>query len=122
MYLREVFSQREKLLQENGFVSYSEYLQSEEWKELKAKIRKRKGAKWNFCNICGGDKNLNIHHSSYRVIGIKHPGNTIKILCQPCHNQLHGLCKTQPTLDFYDAFRAVKKIRQERGLPIFRPN
>lgn len=107
--LNEIYKIRTQKLKENGYSNYKEYLSSNEWKEIKRKIRERKGAKWNFCNICGTDKNLDVHHSSYKVIGTVNPGNTVKILCRECHYKVHEVCKNS-NLNFYQGFRKVKKM------------
>lgn len=116
--LKEIYSLREELLKKNGYSNYSEYLKSEEWEKIKATIRQRKGRKWNYCNICGTDKFLDVHHSSYKVIGSSNPGNTVKILCRGCHGELHELCKTK-YISFYDAFREIRGNRESTKLPIF---
>lgn len=119
MNTRDTYALRSKLLKENGYSSYDEYLRSPEWVEIKNKICSRKGRKWNFCNVCGGVKNLNVHHSSYKVIGTTNPGNTVKVLCQECHKHLHDIAKGELVDNFYDAFRELRKIRVSSGLPVF---
>lgn len=116
-----IYETRSNKLNENGYKNYQEYLRSEEWVQIKSNIRKRKGAKWNFCNVCGSDKNLDIHHSSYKVIGTINPGNTVKILCRECHYSVHSIQKENKSLDLYQAFRVLKKQRLEKGLLLFSP-
>lgn len=118
MKIREIYSEREVLLRKNGYGSYEEYLESDEWKKIKKSIRSRKGAKWRYCNICGIDENLDVHHSSYKVIGSINPGNTVKILCRDCHQELHELCKKMD-LDFYQAFRHIRAEREKARKPVF---
>lgn len=114
--LDKIYSLRTQKLNENGYSDYKEYLKSEEWKTIKNKIKQRKGAKWNLCNICTSSKNLEVHHSSYKVIGTTNPHNTVKLLCRSCHQQIHDLCKENNKLDFYKAFKKLTKMRREQGL------
>lgn len=46
----------------------------------------------NKCGSCGNTKNLDIHHSSKKVINIY----TLKVLCRKCHMKVHKKgCKQQ---------------------------
>lgn len=119
MSLSEVYGNRSKKLTDLGYGSYSEYLRSEEWAFIKKKIRERSGPKWNFCNVCASKSNLDVHHSTYEVIGDRNPGNSVKILCRECHGQLHELSKKDKNLNFYDAFRKLKSIKKEKGEVLF---
>lgn len=117
--LKETYEKRSELLKKFGYKSYEEYLQSDEWRDLRERIKKRKTRKWNFCNICGTDKYLDLHHSSYKVIGQKHPHNTVKLLCRSCHYELHKYSKENPHRDFYSCFSRIRNERKGKGLPIF---
>lgn len=107
--LKDIYKQRNKILKDLGYLDYNEYLKSEEWSIIKSKIKMRKGKKWTECNICNNKHNLDVHHSSYKVIGTTNPGNTVKILCRECHYKLHNYCKNNPQTNFYNAFRIIKK-------------
>lgn len=43
-------------------------------------IKKLKG---NKCEVCGSTKNLDSHHSQYKLINI----DTVKVLCKKCHKK-----------------------------------
>ncbi len=105
--LFNTYKERQEKLNALG-ISYRDYLLSDEWKSIKTKVKNREGRRWNFCNICGADKNLDLHHSSYKVLGQEHPGNTIKPLCRDCHNNLHEVSKKNPT------WRFRSPVEQER--------
>jgi hypothetical protein len=107
------------MLKSHGYNSYQEYLQSDEWKEIKRKVFLRKKRKWNFCNVCGCRKDLQLHHSSYKVIGSKNPGNTITLLCGDCHRDLHNYSKSHPEYNFYSCFSRIRNQRKKVGLPVF---
>jgi len=114
--LNEIYSLRQQKLEENGYSEYKEYLKSEEWKTIKENISKRKGAKWNLCNLCTSPHNLEVHHSSYKVIGTVNGGNTLKMLCRSCHQQIHDKCKENRKLNLYKAYGKLKKQRIQQGL------
>lgn len=121
MEIHNIYKLRQEKLTQIGIDSYQSYLKSEEWKSIRSKIKKRTAKKWNFCNICGSGNNLNIHHSSYKVIGQENPGNTVKMLCRECHNSLHEYSKQNPNFSFYKCFGKIKSARKKAGLPIFIP-
>ena len=115
----EIYSLRSKKLKENGYSDYQEYLKSDEWKTIKNSIKQRKGARWNLCNLCTSPNNLEVHHSSYKVIGTINPHNTVKMLCRSCHQEVHDYCKKYPQYNLYRACNRIKKIRKRNGLPIW---
>lgn len=119
MKIHEIYNLRDQKLKEIGFGSYQEYLLSNEWKNIKDKVRNRASRKWKFCNICGCSENLDLHHSSYKVIGLKDPGNTIKPLCRVCHNELHQLSKVNPEWSFYKTCGKIRSKRKKLGKPLF---
>lgn len=62
---------RNRKLKELGFNSYDEYLRSDNWKAIKARIDKKIAAGktfWRICFICGSPRNIHIHHYSYGKI------------------------------------------------------
>ena len=83
---------------------YKDYLQSDTWKEFRAKIYKRRK---NECRICKSTENLNLHHRYYRDRAgrdvLKYPrGQDVIILCQTCHYSWHkenGFKKLRPHTD-----------------------
>ncbi len=117
--LFNTYKERQEKLNALG-ISYRDYLLSDEWKSIKTKVKNREGRRWNFCNICGADKNLDLHHSSYKVLGQEHPGNTIKPLCRDCHNNLHEVSKKNPTWSFYKVCGRIRSDRKKLGLPVFK--
>ena len=65
---------------------YSEYLQSDHWKE---KRKKRLAVDGYKCAVCGSTESLNVHHISYANIGSEDIDNDLVTLCHPCHAMLH---------------------------------
>ena len=67
--------------------TYSEYLQSRHWKNLKIRYWKSKMPKC--CGVCGSStSSKNMHHKTYKRIGHEWLMDIIP-LCQSCHHQAH---------------------------------
>jgi len=66
---------------------YKEFLQTDYWKKVRAKVLERDG---NKCIICKGTYILQVHHDSY-----KHHGDEMNhledlmTLCKNCHKEHH---------------------------------
>jgi 5-methylcytosine-specific restriction endonuclease McrA len=71
---------------------YREYLQSDEWAQLKIDLFKDRGYK---CEECGNKKRLAIHHLTYENIYNENSEDLI-ILCEKCHKKAHGINKRIP--------------------------
>lgn len=64
---------------------YSEYLQTDHWKKTRqTKLREHKK-----CQICGSEKNIQIHHKQYRWVG-REPNGDLLTLCASCHALWHA--------------------------------
>lgn len=68
-------------LKSNRRLRYEDYLKSDQWRQIRELLFKRRGRK---CESCGSIENLEIHHLNYRHLGKERPED-LKILCQPCH-------------------------------------
>ena len=66
--------------------NYKEYLRSEHWKEIRSAALKRAGYK---CQVCGYNKNLQVHHNNYKNIGHEEDTDLV-VLCWKCHKTFHG--------------------------------
>lgn len=85
----ELFNNKEEKKQESKESRkewYQEYLKSNHWKETREKALKRSGYK---CQVCGYDKNLQVHHNTYKNIGHEDPTDLV-VLCWKCHKTFHG--------------------------------
>lgn len=85
----ELFNNKEEKKQESKESRkewYQEYLKSEHWKETREKALKRSGYK---CQVCGYNKNLQVHHNTYKNIGHEDPTDLV-VLCWKCHKTFHG--------------------------------
>jgi 5-methylcytosine-specific restriction endonuclease McrA len=84
-----------RLLSESAFksdrsrvwwVRYNEYLSSEDWFNLRAKVIARDSGK---CAVSYSEKNLQVHHFTYRRVGCEHLSDLIT-LSQPIHESFHN--------------------------------
>lgn len=81
-----------------GYSSYSEYLSSNHWKELKLDFKKRsKKAKKMVkkygrvvCDICHEPKKYSMHHKTYKRLGGEFLDDIIPV-CDNCHRHIHIL-------------------------------
>jgi len=76
------------------FMNYKDYLQSEHWQNKRKEVISKQG---NRCRICNSNKNLNIHHRTYRQYGKSILGHELNLfllpLCRDCHvlwHKYHG--------------------------------
>lgn len=65
--------------------NYKKYLNSKEWKERRLQRLEIDGYK---CACCGTDKNLNVHHLTYDMIGSEEMDDLIT-MCKDCHKSIH---------------------------------
>lgn len=70
---------------------YRTYIESDEWRDIALRV---KAAADFRCSVCNGQRNLNVHHRSYRNLGNerKHMGDLI-CLCEDCHTTHHAVMK-----------------------------
>jgi hypothetical protein len=64
-----------------------EYMNTQQWKELK--LSRLKIAQ-NKCECCGSIHSLQLHHITYIRLTQEHI-NDVAILCKSCHTKLHNL-------------------------------
>ena len=73
-------------------MKYQDYLNSPSWKTRRTKVILDQ----RFCQICGSNHYLNVHHRSYHngtqknVLG-NEPEYLLTLLCQDCHTRWHRL-------------------------------
>ena len=66
---------------------YYEYINSQKWKNIAQKIRKRDGYACRLCNAKNVE--LHVHHSTYERLGYE-ADNDLITLCAPCHKKFHN--------------------------------
>ena len=89
--------------------TYSEYLNSDHWKILKAKYGRSKLPK--NCGACGAKGCVDMHHKTYKRIGQERLNDLIP-LCRDCHEMAHYLADN-PNLKNVTIFNAHKYIRRK---------
>jgi len=67
-------------------MTYKEYLQTPEWKEIRTRAYRRAGFT---CALCNNGGQLNCHHRNYTRRGHERPNDLI-VLCEDCHQRHHG--------------------------------
>jgi hypothetical protein len=77
-------------LRELGFARYSDYLESEHWRALKAAWEPRRTRnKKPVCEFClAGDRRLDLHHRTYKRLGSESPRDLV-LICDRCHSRIH---------------------------------
>lgn len=67
-------------------MSYSEYLQTEHWKDFREKAIINASGK---CQVCGDSFKLNVHHRIYTNLG-NETFIDVVVLCKSCHSIYHA--------------------------------
>jgi 5-methylcytosine-specific restriction endonuclease McrA len=79
-------AERRRKLEELKSMPYSEYLQTEHWKETRTAALKRASYR---CQLCNANGQLNVHHRTYENRGHEAKDDLI-VLCRNCHSKHHG--------------------------------
>ncbi len=107
----------------NGQKKYQEYLQSDHWKELRARKHKRASRRNGKlrCAICGSTDKVHTHHLIYRnwydVVT-----SDLRMLCDICHSTAHelisaGVIQPNKYTSHHAIFGATKvAVKEARGL------
>ena len=119
------FSKRNKILKEDGFKTYDEFLKSPAWRKAKARID-RKIAKgqifYSVCWCCGAKENLQLHHLKYSKLNLRGGvGNDLKYVCRFCHETIHLMTKLDPKISIKTATKRLRKKNKKLGAPIIEP-
>ena len=83
--MRQTYLQRNILLVELGFKTYEDYLLSNLWKRIRAKVLDRDERE---CRLCGVTSYM-VHHLDYKkdtLLGKSFTG--LVTICQLCHNKV----------------------------------
>jgi len=66
-------------------IPYSEYLQTEHWKNIREGALLRAN---HMCRMCGSKYNLQVHHNTYNNLGNER-NEDLTVLCKECHEFFH---------------------------------
>jgi HNH endonuclease len=97
-----------------GFATYTDYLKSDHWRELRQKffrsklVKRDKNGKIR-CEACQStDKRFNVHHRTYKRIGAERLID-LAILCEDCHERAHEMHRANPRDGLWRATKMVKR-------------
>jgi hypothetical protein len=65
---------------------YNEYLETQHWRDCRARAIDRAGGA---CQICNTPGDLDVHHRTYARLGEEADADLVT-LCRPCHTLFHG--------------------------------
>lgn len=82
---------------------YAEYMQSDEWKRKRTRIRRRARG---WCERCLVGQRADVHHVTYARLGHEELSDLVAV-CQYCHEFLHGKRTLDPA--------AMTYTEEERG-------
>jgi 5-methylcytosine-specific restriction endonuclease McrA len=66
-------------------LSYSDYLRSSHWHQLRYEVRQRCGG---VCERCGRRRMTDVHHRTYVRLGHERLSD-LRGLCRRCHKRVH---------------------------------
>lgn len=111
---RRLSSELRRLFSENGkkvrpkFSNYQEYMLSEDWELVK---KNHYAVKQNrVCSFCGLDKNLQVHHSSYRRLYTMHEARDLWTFCGKCHSLIHDIKNKNEKLSICEITKIMSNI------------
>lgn len=83
-------------IKQSKYNSYEEYLKSKEWNDFKRRFNKSdriiemlKEYNHCICEYCGEDKDLILHHLTYKRLGCEEFEDVV-LICRNCHSKVHG--------------------------------
>jgi len=62
-------------------------LEQQDYQELREHVLRRDG--WR-CQLCGSNRNLEVHHREFRSHGGANDERNLITLCFDCHRSVHG--------------------------------
>lgn len=86
-YSREQYKRKAK---PDVFIPYSEQLKMPQWKEYRDRVFRKRGYR---CELCGSDKNINVHHTFYdpKCYAWDYDIRDVRVLCAKCHEKHHKI-------------------------------
>ena len=70
----------------SGF--YDFYIHSKKWQQKRVERLRLDDFK---CKRCGSAKNVQVHHTNYKRVGMEDVDNDLVTLCRKCHAEIHGV-------------------------------
>jgi hypothetical protein len=95
----------------NG-ISYTDFLQSDYWKSIKEKAKRRPHL--CKCFFCEETNNLHLHHTHYDLINTKHELMALMALCSSHHNVIHTYAKKY-NISIRASTRTMRRVVKKMG-------
>ncbi len=101
-----------------GYSKYKDYLQSDEWQEVRKRVFLERGRR---CERCGKDlenKIADVHHKTYENL-FNEKLEDLEVLCRPCHQEEHKdkrHSKEKKKLSFEQRCEMLKTTKGRRKL------
>lgn len=86
--------------------SYKDYLDSDEWKKLRTRVRRRARG---WCERCKVGPRADVHHLTYERLGNERLDDLVAV-CRECHEHLHGRRAQDPAAATYSK-QEIKAVR-----------
>jgi hypothetical protein len=103
-----------------GRKDYHAYIKSEEWSQVKKRFYSSKmykvlceGDRWS-CYCCGTkDKPLDLHHRTYKRLGMENIALDLVPVCRECHHEIHEIAPHVRN-SLWGATKFVKRKKQKQ--------
>lgn len=92
------------------FSKYKDYLKSKHWKNKRKVVLELKN---NTCEYCKTNKNLQVHHTTYKNIGDEKISD-LMVLCEECHQATHRLIKETNKIKYVKNYKNKKRNKHKR--------
>ena len=95
---------------------YSNYLESDEWKEKRSKVRRRARG---WCERCKVRRREDVHHLTYQNVGNEKLTELVGV-CRKCHEFLHGLRAEDPAATAFsgEEIRLLRNVDGGRAVTV----
>lgn len=108
---------RQEALLKLGFSTYSDYLASDLWKAIRARVLDRAG---HLCRLCGKNRATQVHHTSYMLPVMRGDFRLLRLLvasCGDCHRAVEfaGERKRKPQEVALETRRRQRAVELSRG-------
>ena len=87
---------------------YETYLQSDHWRDVKARMRASKYLQR--CYVCGSAGPLDLHHKTYKRLGMERLNDLIW-LCRECRTDVHQYIREHEGAVLWGAARRLRKSK-----------
>lgn len=111
------FTYRNNQLNDYGFTSYQDFLKSEFWQVMKAKLKIKPYFKKCYC--CGGEDRIELHHFKYKDIVDGSSAKNIAPTCRGCHEKIHQLSR-EKNYSFKSAARKIRKLFNYKPISVLK--